>query len=195
MSDDIKTKIIEQVHELSMFIIRGHLKARRARARGVSRTHQPSNGQLKALGTLSEQPQISQHDFGGLMGTSRQATAELLAKLEQYGYVTRTTSKDDRRVQMVQLTKAGRKVLEEYSEDAQRTTSLLDCLNEQELENLYDYLERINHAAEEQHPEDNFAKRKRLMRKAMAEFKQANEAAREATNESDGWEVLYEPAD
>ena len=67
-----------------------------------------------------------------MFGMSRQAMAELLKKLEASGHIM-----------MVSLTNQGRKAADLLGKAPDQTSSMLDCLNETELQTLHGYLQRI----------------------------------------------------
>ena len=69
-----------------------------------------------------------------MFGMSRQAMAELLKKLEASGHISRRPSRRDSRVMMVSLTNQGRKAADLLGKAPDQTSSMLDCLNETELQ-------------------------------------------------------------
>ena len=77
------------------------------------------------------------------LSMSRQAMAELLKKLETSGHISRRPSRRDSRVMMVNLTNQGRKAADLLGKAPDQTSSMLDCLNETELQTLHGYLQRI----------------------------------------------------
>ena len=103
----------------------------------------PRRGQGRVWATLSESDQTSQKDLAATFGMSRQAMAELLKKLEASGHISRRPSRRDSRVMMVNLTNQGRKAADLLGKAPDQTSSMLDCLNETELQTLHGYLQRI----------------------------------------------------
>ena len=103
----------------------------------------PRRGQGRVLATLRESDQTSQKDLAAMFGMSRQAIAELLKKLEASGHISRRPSRRDSRVMMVSLTNQGRKAADLLGKAPDQTSSMLDCLNETELQTLHGYLQRI----------------------------------------------------
>ena len=103
----------------------------------------PRRGQGRVLATLRESDQTSQKDLAAMFGMSRQAMAELLKKLEASGHISRRPSRRDSRVMMVSLTNQGRKAADLLGKAPDQTSSMLDCLNETELQTLHGYLQRI----------------------------------------------------
>ncbi|WP_225997410.1 MarR family winged helix-turn-helix transcriptional regulator [Myceligenerans pegani] len=119
---------------------RGRMPGRRAP------WHDPSQGQGRVLALLKLQPETTQKELTFLLGMSRQALAELLAKLEKQGLVEREPSSDDKRVVVVRLTEAGREA--EQAEEHTPANDLLDVLEDDEVERLSAYLGRILDHAE-----------------------------------------------
>lgn len=107
----------------------------------------PRRGQGRVLATLRESDQTSQKDLAAMFGMSRQAMAELLKKLEASGHISRRPSRRDSRVMVVSLTDRGRKVADLLGNAPDQTSSMLDCLNETELQTLHGYLQRIINAS------------------------------------------------
>ena len=97
----------------------------------------PRRGQGRVLATLRESDQTSQKDLAATFGMSRQAMAELLKKLEASGHISRRPSRRDSRVMMVNLTNQGRKAADLLGKAPDQTSSMLDCLNETELQTLH----------------------------------------------------------
>lgn len=116
---------------------------------GMRGSRNPRRGQGRVLSILKMKPEISQKELTYLLDMSKQALAELLAKLEKNGYIAREPSAEDRRVSNVKITPEGLEAAESMSEDPQDMASLLDCLNEEELEAFGVYLARILESFEE----------------------------------------------
>jgi DNA-binding MarR family transcriptional regulator len=125
----------------------------------------PSQGQGRVLALLQLQPESTQKDLTFLLGMSRQATAELLSKLEKQGLIEREPSAGDRRVVVVRLTEAGRAAEQATERPPHGTPELLDVLDDDEVEQLSGYLGRILERAEQEWA-DEFGER----REAFEEF-------------------------
>lgn len=121
---------------------RVHAGGESGRRRGL-RFADPRHGQGRVLTALQVAGQVSQKDLTFMMGMSRQAMAELLRKLEDGGYVSRTASEGDKRVMLVTLTAQGAKAAERIEDNPDRSTAMLECLNDEELDTLNGYLARI----------------------------------------------------
>lgn len=131
--------------------------------------HNPHRGQGRVLAILKLKPEISQKELGYLLDMSKQSLAELLAKLERNGYITREPSEEDKRVMTIRLTEKGRKAAEGVDNDSLETTKLLDCLNEEELASFSDYLGRIIRRYEERFPGEDFEQRRRSIEEFMSQ--------------------------
>ena len=110
----------------------------------------PHRGQGRVLSILKIQPEISQKELGYLLDISKQALTELLIKLENNGYITRTQSEEDRRAMIIKLTPKGAESFDEIDDDHLDINKLFGCLNEEEQKNLSDYLLRIIEELESQ---------------------------------------------
>lgn len=105
-------------------------------------------GQGRILALLKLKPQISQKELAKILDMRPQSLGELLEKLEKGGYITRKPSEKDQRVMNVSLTEAGRK-LAEQNEQEEDEGQLFAALDEQELANLNEYLDRLIATLEE----------------------------------------------
>ncbi len=103
----------------------------------------PHMGQGRVMALLNLAPEMSQKELVYLLGISKQALGELLAKLENCEYIERHPSDDDRRVMMVTLTEKGKQAAEEMNQDEGSPEEIFACLTEEEQDNLKNYLERL----------------------------------------------------
>lgn len=134
---------------------------------GMGGSRSPRRGQGRVLSILKMKPEISQKELTYLLDMSKQALAELLAKLEKSGYIVREPSQEDRRVSNVKITSAGMEAAESMTEDPQDMVELLDCLSEDELAVFGEFLDRILRNFEEKYMNtEAFAQR----RKAFEQF-------------------------
>ena len=131
------------------------------------------------------------------MDMSKQSLAELLGKLESNGYIIREASEEDHRISNVKLTKEGAEAAEKMNDTVPEIQELFDCLNDEEISNLHEYLSRIIQALEEQFG-DEIALRKRMMEQFMEERRHLIEHSHHhfgmddfpgfhGGNRSDGW--------
>lgn len=102
----------------------------------------PRKGQGRILSILKMKPEISQKELSYLLEMRPQSLGELLSKLEKKGYITRTPSETDHRVMEIKLTKEGEEATE-ISDQEFSFDKIFECLNEEEQQNLSNYLDRI----------------------------------------------------
>jgi len=103
----------------------------------------PRRGQGRVLGLLKLKPEISQRELTYLLDMSKQALAELLAKLEKVGLITREASPDDKRVTMIRLTEAGMAADQQEGASPTNIDELLSVLDDDELAQFSGYLARL----------------------------------------------------
>jgi len=114
----------------------------------------PYQGQGRVLRILQMKPEISQKELSYLLDMRQQSLGELLMKLERSGYITRTTSEDDKRVLKICLTEEGRDAADHVEEQA-GSTELFDFLSEEDRSVLSGILDRIAIELEKQIGEDH----------------------------------------
>jgi DNA-binding MarR family transcriptional regulator len=135
---------------------------RRRGPRGGEPWRDPRHGQGRVLALLKIKPEMTQRELTYLMGMSRQSIAELLRKLENQGLVERQPSAEDRRTVIVSLTEAGKATDQGDDPDGPAIGRVLDCLSDEEVANLVDYLGRIIERLEEESGED-FEQRREMI--------------------------------
>lgn len=135
---NINRELLEQLFHLEWLLRRSQMFHHR--------THGPMGapyqGQGRILALLKLKPEISQRELSTILDIRSQSLGELLAKLENQGYITRTPSTEDRRVMNISLTEAGKAAAEKNVEPAD-LESFFDCLTEEEQTILSGYLERL----------------------------------------------------
>ena len=166
MNEIIET-INEQLQQLQMLMHRTMFSHFR-------KMHNPHRGQGRVLALLKMKPEISQRELTYLLNMSKQAAAELIAKLEKSGYVTREPSETDKRVMMLKLTEEGAKAAADSDDNAFDSTNMFNCLNDDELAAFSDYLGRIIRQYEEQFPDDDFKQRRKMMENFMSSYGQGH---------------------
>lgn len=147
--DDIT--LIEQFITLSRMMMHRHHHMK------GNHQHSPYRGQGRILSLLKMEPQMSQKKLSFLLGTRPQSIGELLAKLEQNGYITRKQSDEDKRSLNIELTEEGMQAAisdENLQECEHKTNDLFSCLNEEEQQNLSNYLERVITSLQEEMMDD-----------------------------------------
>lgn len=98
------------------------------------------HGQGRVLAVLDYTGEVSQRDLCVKLGVRPQSLGEVLTKLERQGYVERHASQEDRRLQMVNITDAGRECARAHKPNI----SFCDFTDEESLQFL-EYLERVVH--------------------------------------------------
>lgn len=134
--------LMDQIHQLR------HLMRRYQ----GNKMHQgsPHRGQGRVLALLSIQPEISQKELSYLLDMRQQSISELLLKLEQKSYITRTPSEEDRRTTIIRLTEDGKAASQQPKESQKGFNKVLDVLTSQEQQTLSGYLERITQALKDE---------------------------------------------
>ncbi len=133
-------------------------------------SYNPYRGQGKVLSVLKMKPEISQKELTNLLDMSKQSLAELLAKLEKSGYIVREPSASDKRSIIVKLLPAGKVAAEEMDEDSMEVVRIFDCLEEKELEQFSNYLDRIIKRCAESFPGEDFEERRQRMENFLARY-------------------------
>jgi DNA-binding MarR family transcriptional regulator len=165
---EIKATVSGQLQQLQMLMHRasyhGFMDGGRMRS--------PHRGQGRVLSILRLKPEISQKELTYLLGMSKQSLAELLAKLEKSGYITREPSEEDKRVVTVKLTEEGKGAAEPADADGEAAGAdkTLDCLSDEELALFSGYLSRIIKRYEEQFPGEDFEERRKSLERFMSRY-------------------------
>ena len=79
-----------------------------------------NQSQVAALIHLERTDQLSQTDLAARLGMKKAAAGTLVEGLEGKGLVERSPSRDDRRVQLVSITEAGRRVVDDVDHMAEQ---------------------------------------------------------------------------
>lgn len=135
-----KVSLTEKFITLSRLFIQKHHQT------GATPLQDPYRGQGRILSLLKMEPEMSQKKLSYLLGIRPQSMGELLAKLEQNGYIARTESAEDRRAMDVKLTSAGEKAaasMEQSRAQELAADEMFQCLNKEEQEILAGYLDRL----------------------------------------------------
>ena len=111
----------------------GHLIHRyyQADAREKGMSPDPLRGQGRVLALLSAKPETTQRELSYLLDMRQQSLSELLAKLEEKGYITRSKSAEDGRVVKVVLTDEGAAAAPNLNALNERP-DVIDCLDDDE---------------------------------------------------------------
>jgi len=110
----------------------------RFRATGLNQS------QIAALLHLQRAEQLSQTDLGARLGMRKAATGTLIDGLEEKGLVERTRGREDRRLQLVSITDAGERVVEEVDRMGETLgTGLRQGISRDERVQLVSILQRL----------------------------------------------------
>ncbi len=109
----------------------------------------PHRGQGRVLALLKMQPEITQKNLTFLLGMRPQSLSELLAKMEQNGYIERTASDEDRRAVNIKLTAKGAEMAEQTDPEI-ASNDIFDSLTPDEQRTLSEFLDRIIASLENQ---------------------------------------------
>jgi DNA-binding MarR family transcriptional regulator len=142
---NINRELLEQLFHLEWLLRRSQMFHHRAHGPMGA----PYQGQGRILALLKLKPEISQKELSTILDIRSQSLGELLAKLENQGYITRTPSTEDRRVMNISLTEAGKAAAESGSQPND-LESFFDCLTPEEQATLANYLERLIKTLKEQ---------------------------------------------
>ena len=107
----------------------------------------PLRGQGRVLALLTAKPETTQRELSYLLDMRQQSLSELLAKLEDKGYVTREKSADDGRVTVVRLTDAGAEAAPSPAQMEDRADALA-CLTSEERTQLEQIADKVNASLE-----------------------------------------------
>ncbi|CAB1244078.1 MarR family winged helix-turn-helix transcriptional regulator [Clostridium sp. MT-14] len=161
---EIREEILEQFVHLHTLLHRCQMK----NFKNFGPWGNPHRGQGRVLSILKMKPEISQKELTYLLDMSRQALAELLSKLEKNGYIERKTSEEDRRSFNIKLTEKGAAAAGKMDDDTSpELDKVFDCLSDEELSNLSEYLKRIIEGLQKQFGGDNEDFRKQMLEKFM----------------------------
>lgn len=99
-----------------------------------------------ALIELAEQEgELTQRELTEQLGIQPGATSDMLARLEDEGYIARTPSQTDRRTTDVLLTERGNRMAQEaMCQRTLRQAEMFSCLSEDERTILQSLLEKLN---------------------------------------------------
>jgi DNA-binding MarR family transcriptional regulator len=112
----------------------------RFRATGLNQS------QVTALIHLDRVEELSQTDLAARLGIKKAALGALIDGLEGKGLVERERGREDRRLQLVSITDAGRRVVSEVDEMAEVLgTALRQGITREERTQLVSILQRLRH--------------------------------------------------
>lgn len=117
----------------------------------------PHKGQGRVLSILKIKPEITQKELTYLLDMRPQSLGELLSRMEQNGYIIRTTSEKDRRIIDIKLTEAGAEAANQGDQQSD-FSGVFDCLSQEDQDSLRDYLSRIIDSLEQSLEADQMPK-------------------------------------
>ncbi|MDR1320151.1 MAG: MarR family transcriptional regulator [Gracilibacteraceae bacterium] len=133
-----KSDLLEQFMQIHCLLMRNHHHNHMI----FGLMGNPHRGQGRVLKLLKLKPETTQKELSDLLAMRPQSLGDLLKKLEQKGYVTRTPSENDKRAMIIRLTEKGAN--EEIGNEKQLGfDSLFNCLSEEEQARLSEYLQRV----------------------------------------------------
>ncbi len=105
---------------------------------------------LVALKVLAEREQVIMSQLAERLSIALSSTTGIVDRLVARGYVSRSRSKEDRRIVKVRLTEKGVRLLADHDRRARLMVErVLSCLDEQEQEELVRVLEKVDRALSE----------------------------------------------
>ena len=107
----------------------------------------PLRGQGRILALLAAKPVTTQRELSYLLDMRQQSLSELLAKLEEKGFVTREKSEEDGRVTVVRLTEDGAKAAPSPDQMRERADAL-ECLDDDERAQLEQLTDKVTSSLE-----------------------------------------------
>lgn len=127
---DINNKLIMNLRDL------GHM---------IRLLYEGKGSQKRILIILGEVGCITQRELTERLGVQPGSASEVLAKLEDAGWILRTPSAVDRRTADIRLTDAGKlQAVAAAQQREQRHREMFACLSEEEKETLLSLLEKVN---------------------------------------------------
>ena len=129
-----------QLEFLLAEVVRLQLRVYNGRFRGTGL----NQSQVAALIHLDRVEEISQTDLAARLGLRKAAAGTLLDGLEGKGLVERTRGREDRRLQLVSITDAGRRIVDEVDQMGEVLgTALRQGISREERAQLVSILQRL----------------------------------------------------
>lgn len=144
MNETQDENLLEQFFKVQSLLHKFHLQNHKSHGffRGTHR------GQGRVLSMLKIKPEITQKELSYLLDMRPQSLGELLSKLENQGFITRTPSEKDRRVMVVRLTSKGMDEINKIEQEEDPTNKIFDILEKEEKSILSDILTKITNELE-----------------------------------------------
>lgn len=107
--------------------------------------YEGKGSQKRILIIMNEVGIITQRELTERLGIQPGSASEVIAKLEDAGYIMRTPSKTDRRTMDIELTETGKvSALEAAGQRNRRHEEMFSCLSADEKDTLLSLLEKVN---------------------------------------------------
>lgn len=115
------------------------------REHGCLEQHALHHSQYYLLSLISQQQGTMQQDLAEKMDIRSSSMTELLGKLEQAGSIMRKKDDKDQRIMRVFITEKGKQIVEQAKDTASDiTTSLFDCLSEEEQNQFLVLIQKVS---------------------------------------------------
>lgn len=115
--------------------------------------HHSPMGRERILIIIDKEKQISQNKLAEFIGIRPQSISELLIKLENDGYITRTKNEEDKREILISLTETGKQRAKEVAQmRAEQISKFFSPLSIEEKEQLFKLLTKLTVKSEEISP-------------------------------------------
>jgi len=106
------------------------------------------HAQVRTLFHIASNEGLTNKQIGELLNLDKSSITSQLQILERNGYIIRTTSKTDARVQVIDITDKTREIMKPIRKVLSSwTETLLDGFNENERADIFNYLERMSNNA------------------------------------------------
>jgi DNA-binding MarR family transcriptional regulator len=110
---------------------------------GDELSEQLSAAQLRVVRLLQNGP-LSSGDLGALLGLSPSSVTQMIARLEQHGFVEKQTSERDRRMRTIRLSQSGDALMQRRSEArAQKAAETLKTMDLEEIELMLELVKKL----------------------------------------------------
>jgi DNA-binding MarR family transcriptional regulator len=110
------------------------------------------SGQEKILTTLLDSGAMTQHDLAKLVDITAPSLSEALVKLEKRKFIKRETNSQDKRSNLVSLTKRSQKIVERYKRhQKEMEKQMFDSLTESEKSQMLAILEKMHSDIDKSH--------------------------------------------
>ncbi|MGI6096503.1 MAG: MarR family winged helix-turn-helix transcriptional regulator [Dethiobacteria bacterium] len=111
----------------------------------VIRSSDLSVSEAHALEALGQHGTMNMKSLASKLGVATGTTTVTVDRLEAKNYARRTSTKKDRRVNLISLTEKGRKAFAEHHRfHLKLTEKMIACLKEEEVKQLLEIIKKIN---------------------------------------------------